>query len=594
MFKRSILPAALLSVSLFTLPLQGTTIVPPDNLGQLARMSGAVVFGQAVESWVEEGGTIPVTVTRFHLLEQVAGASPGFVFEVREPGGVLSGKGAAVEGAPRFQEGRNYLLFLDHAPGGRWRSKMMSYGLLEEDEGGGLLRPLPEAARIEAVASKSFEPVGVYRKETVLAHLREVARGVPWSHQKATAGVSQGEFLQATAEPLATSPSGCQFLTDGGDNLPIRWFGYEDGSQTATIVPTTPGQTGISDGGVSAVQQGVAAWTDHPDSVIRFFSGPTRARSITCSGNFDYDQNAVVFNDPCDDIADLSGTCSGTLAFGGAIYDNTTTRSHDGELWHPALNTFVVVNNGTQCAGEVNFKEVLTHELGHTQGFGHHNPPNPADATMSAFLKGDGRGASLASVDKTCASYVYHTFLDVPWTDGFWRYIEGIENAGITTGCGTARYCPADFVTRAEMAVFLIRARYTAKFVPPAAQGFFADVPADFWAASHIEKLYADGITTGCAANPPRFCPSSLVTRAEMAAFLVRVRHGSSYVPPAPQGIFADVPTSFWAAGYIEQLYADGITTGCAANPLRYCPSDFATRGEMAAFLARAFNLPLP
>jgi hypothetical protein len=38
-----------------------------------------------------------------------------------------------------------------------------------------------------------------------------------------------------------------------------------------------------------------------------------------------------------------------------------------------------------------------------------------------------------------------------------------------------------------------------------------------------IEKLSAAGITRGC--NPPtnnRFCPNDSVTRAEMAAFLVR------------------------------------------------------------------------
>jgi S-layer family protein len=594
MSKRSILTATLLSFSFFTFPLQATTIVPPDNLGQLAHMSRAVVFGQAVESWVEEGGTIPATVTRFHLLEQVAGASPGFVFEVREPGGTLRGKGAAVEGAPRYREGRNYLLFLDRAPGGRWRSKMMAYGLLEEDESSGLLRPLPEAARIEAVASKSFEPVVVYRKETVLAHLREVARGAPWSYQQATAGVSRGDFLQATAEPLATSPSGCQFLTDGGDNLPIRWFGYEDGSQTTTIVPTTPGQTGISDGGVSAVQQGVTAWTDHPDSVIRFFSGPTRPRSITCSGSFDYDQNAVVFNDPCDDIADLSGTCSGTLAFGGALYDNTVTRSHDGELWHPALNTFVVVNNGTQCVGEVNFKEVLTHELGHTQGFSHHNPPNPADATMSAFLKRDGRGASIASVDKICASYTYHTFLDVPYSHMFWRHIEAIENARITGGCGGASYCPGNSISRAEVSIFLVRGSHGSGFIPPSPRGMFTDVPTSFWAAAFIEQLAADGISRGCGADV--FCPNATVTRAQMAVFLVRARHGSSFVPPPATGTtFADVPASYWAASYIEQLYADGITGGCAATPeRRYCPDDNVSRGEMAVFLARTYNLPLP
>jgi hypothetical protein len=42
--------------------------------------------------------------------------------------------------------------------------------------------------------------------------------------------------------------------------------------------------------------------------------------------------------------------------------------------------------------------------------------------------------------------------------------------------------------------------------------------------------------------------------------------------------------------GRVEILSREGITDGCAAN--RFCPGKTSTRGEMAAFLARAFSLP--
>ena len=593
MFER-LLPASVLLFLTTLVPAGATTVRPPADLGQLARISGAVVLAQAIESHVEPGDTLPVTVTRFLQVQQVAGRPTGALFEVAEPGGSLGKASAAVAGSPRYQDGREYLLFLDAAPAGRWRSKMLAYGLLEEVPGsGGLLRPLPEAARLETAARKSFEPVGVYRKADLLQHLSEVARGARWNRDRALAAPEvAGKALQTAGEALYNAPQECVFLQDANDNLPIRWFGYETGATTVTVVPTTPGQTGITDGGMGAVQQGTAAWRNEPDAVLRFNSGPTRARAISCSGSFDYDEGAVVFNDPCGDIADLDSNCVGTLAFGGAIYDNTTSQTYDGNPWHPATSVFVIVNNGAQCVGEVDFKEVLTHELGHTQGFGHHTPANPADATMSAFLKGDGRGASLGPTDEVCASFAYHTFLDVPTSDGFWSHIEAIQNAGITNGCTTARFCPADFVNRAEMAVFLVRGSHGSGFVPPKASGRFVDVPVDYWAADFIEQLAADRITTGCSAG--HYCPGDLVSRAEMAAFLVRARHGSSYTPPAPTGVFADVPTTFWAAAYIEQIYRDGITTGCAANPLRYCPTDDVSRGQMAAFLARTFNLPLP
>jgi len=41
----------------------------------------------------------------------------------------------------------------------------------------------------------------------------------------------------------------------------------------------------------------------------------------------------------------------------------------------------------------------------------------------------------------------------------------------------------------------------------------------------------------------------------------------------------------------IEALVAAGITVGCNASPPTYCPDDFVTRKQMAAFFARALGL---
>ncbi|HEX2223116.1 MAG TPA: hypothetical protein VHN15_02795, partial [Thermoanaerobaculia bacterium] len=382
---------SLLLLVLAGLPARATTISAPADLGELARMSEAVVFAQAIESYGEEGDTLPYTITRFLVVRQVAGREVAGVFETREPGGSVPGRarGAVVAGSPRFTPGQNYLLFLDATADGRWRSKTLAYGLLEETPDGERLRPLPQADRVEVLPARpgrAVEPVGVYKKEALLQHLGEVKKGARWERQRVLAAsldvsdktAAEPSGLTSVSAASHNAPPACEFLPDPGDNLPLRWFGFENGTRTATIVATTPGQTGIADGGVSAVQQGAAAWTNHPDSVIRLEFDGTRARAATCSQNFDVDQGAVIFNDPCDDLADLSQNCVGTLAFGGAIYNNTQTQNYDGEPWHPAMTTFVVVNNGAQCIGEVSFRETLAHELGHSLGFGHHTPANPA------------------------------------------------------------------------------------------------------------------------------------------------------------------------------------------------------------------------
>jgi S-layer family protein len=166
--------------------------------------------------------------------------------------------------------------------------------------------------------------------------------------------------------------------------------------------------------------------------------------------------------------------------------------------------------------------------------------------------------------------------------------------ARVTSGCGSAppRFCPESQVSRAELAVLLVRSKRGTNFVPPPARGVFSDVPPSSSAAPYIEQLFRDGVTSGC--GPGVFCPEALVTRAEMAVFLVRMRRGASVVPPPLTGVFVDVPASHWAARYIEQLFRDRITNGCADSPRRFCPDSRVTRAEAAVFLQRTFTLPIP
>jgi hypothetical protein len=77
-----------------------------------------------------------------------------------------------------------------------------------------------------------------------------------------------------------------------------------------------------------------------------------------------------------------------------------------------------------------------------------------------------------------------------------------------------------------------------------------------------------------------------------MAVFLLKSKHGSNYSPPAVGAgtSFTDVPTTHWAAPWIKQLAAEGITGGCGTGV--YCPESPVTRAQMAVFLVRTFNLP--
>ena len=139
-----------------------------------------------------------------------------------------------------------------------------------------------------------------------------------------------------------------------------------------------------------------------------------------------------------------------------------------------------------------------------------------------------------------------------------------------------------------DTAAIVINLSDVAEFVPPE-DATFTDVSTSDLFFAEIEWLAWSGITKGC--NPPfndRFCPNDFVTRGQMAAFLHRAL-GDVLAVGVPV-TFEDDDGSIFEAD-IEWLAATGVTRGC--NPPdndRFCPNDFVTRAQMAAFLERALN----
>ena len=195
---------------------------------------------------------------------------------------------------------------------------------------------------------------------------------------------------------------------------------------------------------------------------------------------------------------------------------------------------------------------------------------------------------------KTWTLHVGESFADTGTSNLFYRSVETILHNGITGGCAGGGYCPTNPVTRAQMAVFLLKSKLGAAHVPPPATGaVFADVPISNPFAPWIEELAGLAITGGCGGG--NYCPDAAVTRQQMAVFLLKTLEGSSYGPPDCTGVFADVPCTPDAgfADWIEELYDRQITGGCNATPLRYCPINPNNRGQMAVFLTKTFGLVL-
>ncbi len=110
-------------------------------------------------------------------------------------------------------------------------------------------------------------------------------------------------------------------------------------------------------------------------------------------------------------------------------------------------------------------------------------------------------------------------FNDVASGDPGFQWIQKLHELGITDGCGSGNFCPDSNLTRGEAAVLVIRMRYgsTANFSFPSTP-FFTDVTPDTFGWSSIQRMMRDHITNGCA--PTLYCPTSTITRAEMAVFI--------------------------------------------------------------------------
>ena len=178
-------------------------------------------------------------------------------------------------------------------------------------------------------------------------------------------------------------------------------------------------------------------------------------------------------------------------------------------------------------------------------------------------------------------------FLDVPPANLFYANVTTLVSNAITVGIGGGLYGINDNTLRQQMAVFLLKARHGLCYVPPVCAGAFPDVPCPSTFANWIEALSSEGITGGCGGG--NYCPTSPVRRDQMAVFLLKAEHGSSYVPPACSGVFPDVPCSSPFAPWIEQLAAENITGGCGNG--NYCPGNNNTRGQMAVFVVKTFAL---
>ena len=174
--------------------------------------------------------------------------------------------------------------------------------------------------------------------------------------------------------------------------------------------------------------------------------------------------------------------------------------------------------------------------------------------------------------------------------------VEKIFRRGITAGCGPGLFCVDSPVKREQMAVFLLKALYGPAYTPPECEGVFEDVPCTPGVGfpDWVEQLYHEGITAGCGTGFCPDDPVTRAQMAvfllktwygvNFAPPTCAGLFSDVVCPATPQFPYSD---------WVEHLYARQVTGGCDLGPpLRYCPDASNLRGEMAVFISKTFALP--
>ena len=141
------------------------------------------------------------------------------------------------------------------------------------------------------------------------------------------------------------------------------------------------------------------------------------------------------------------------------------------------------------------------------------------------------------------------------WDDDsspFEAEIEWLNDAGITTGCAPQQFCPLAPLLRGQVAAFLARALT----LPPASADYFLDDSGSPYESSANQIAEAE-IAQGCTTTS--FCPNLVTTRGHMASFLARALG----LVAAETNYFKDDEGSVHEAD-INSLRLAGITAGCS------------------------------
>jgi hypothetical protein len=397
--------------------------------------------------------------------------------------------------------------------------------------------------------------------------------------------ISGADMPMLTINPTAAGDAGSYDVVVTGDCGPPATSSSANLTvNTAPAISSNPGNATVCEGETASFMAAANAspsptvqWqvsTDGGTSFTNIGGAISTTLSFTPSASQNGSKYRAVFTNLCDSATtaaatltvnafDLSSSSHSFPSNGGT--DSVNVVTSNACSWTAVSNDiFITITNGGSGTGN-----------------------GTVSYSVASHASTSRRSGTITIGGKIFTVFQGADFLDVPPTHPFYTEIGKLSARGVTLGCGGGNYCPEDLVLREQMAAFIIRALGDFNPPPPASQRF-NDVPPTNQFYAFIDEMAARQITLGCGGG--NYCPANPVLREQMAAFIMRAL--GEFNPPTPASQrFNDVPPENPFYNFIDRLAVLQITLGCSGNPPLYCPNATVTRGQMAAFLVRAFHL---
>lgn len=403
MIRSRVLPFAFV---LLASPLHATTIFTLGD-AELWERSSLVVEGIVSRVGSRENSAgLPETESTIRVLRTYKGERAGELV-LRDLGGQLpDGRWLRIWGRPDYVPGRRVIVFAVPHPEGGYQTAELTLGKFEvwkTSQGRRLLaRDLltrPTEGMLYLRSPHSGQPaVDALRDyEGFLRFLR--SRGRSASRGFAVPGIALAN-LAPEEQPVASGDRVRRLWAPWAAGTRYRWSNGATASWTLSSTPNL-----ITGGGYAEARAAIAEWTNHPFSTIAFSDG-----GLGGSGtNF--------LNLAATSLCGVSGPfCGGGVAGCGGPAGISSSHTWRGEVYGTITSGQVQIRQltGAGCLSSNVFAAIVTHELGHTLGFGHSDqgtasqdlcPGDENAAQMRSTVQS--RGTSLGTDDSDAARWVY-------------------------------------------------------------------------------------------------------------------------------------------------------------------------------------------